>query len=135
MGSLDGTPGSYKLVVEVENASDRGHGLRGRSVQIPAMTVRYLRVGEGVGDGFYSIAEFAAFCRVPSPFPPTMRQVQAPLAPVVKRPWYKFDWWEDHASARVEMGLALFALLLLAWGYWTDKTGKDLRVSRATPRL
>ena len=134
-GSLDGTPGSYKLVVEIENASDRGHGLRGRSVQIPAMTVRYLRVGEGVGDGFYSIAEFAVFCRVPSPFPPAMRQVQAPLAPVVKRPWYKLDWWEDHASARTEMGIALFALLLLAWGYWSEKTGKDVEVSASVPRL
>ena len=135
LGSLDGTPGSYKLVVEIENASDRGHGLRGRSVQIPAMTVRYLRVGEGVGDGFYSIAEFAVFCRVPSPFPPAMRQVQAPLAPVVKRPWYKLDWWEDHASARTEMVIALFALVLLAWGYWSEKTGKDLAVSPSAPRL
>ena len=51
LGSSDGTPGSYKLVVEVENASDRGHGLRMRWVEIPPMTVRYLRVGEGVGDG------------------------------------------------------------------------------------
>lgn len=135
MGSLDGTPGSYKLVVEIENAADRGHGLRIRSVQIPPMTVRYLRVGEGVGDGFFSISEFGAFCRVPSPFPPVMRQVQAPLAPVVKRPWYKFDWWEDHASARVEMGIALFGLLLLAWGYWHNRTGKDLAVSASVPRL
>ncbi|MEO5769592.1 MAG: discoidin domain-containing protein, partial [Polyangia bacterium] len=134
-GSLDGTPGSFKLVVEIENASDRGHGLRGRSVKIPAMTVRYLRVGEGVGDGFFSIAEFAVFCQVPSPFPPVMRQVQAPLAPVVKRPWYKLDWWEDHASARTEMGIALFALLLLAWGYWSEKTGKDVAVSASVPKL
>ncbi|MEO8212105.1 MAG: discoidin domain-containing protein [Myxococcales bacterium] len=134
-GSPDGTPGSFKLVVEIENASDRGHGLRGRSVKIPAMTVRYLRVGEGVGDGFFSIAEFAVFCQVPSPFPPAMRQVQAPLAPVVKRPWYKLDWWEDHASARTEMGIALFALLLLAWGYWSEKTGKDVAVSASVPKL
>ena len=135
LGSLDGSPGSYKLVVEIENAADRGHGLRARSVQIPPMTVRYVRIGEGVGDGFYSISEFAVYCQVPNPFPPVMRQVQAPLAPVIVRPWYKFDWWEDHASARTEMGIALFALLLLAWGYWTERTGKDFAVSADVPKI
>ena len=135
LGSLDGTPGSYKLVVEMENASDRGHGLRARSVQIPPMTVRYLRVGEGVGDGFYSISEISVYCKVPSPFPPAMRVVQAPMAAVVSRPWYKLDWWEDHASARTEMGIAIFAFLILAWSYWTERTGKDISLSAAAPRL
>jgi len=60
MGSLDGTPGSYKMLVEIDNASDRGHGLRGRSMQFPPVTVRFIRAGEGSGDGFYSISEFAA---------------------------------------------------------------------------
>lgn len=135
MGSLDGSPSSYKLVVEVENAADRGHGLRARSIQIPPMTVRYLRVGEGVGDGFFSISEFAAYCQVPLPFPPVMKQSQAPLAPVVVRPWYKFDWWEDHASARTEMVLALVGMLLLAWGYGVSKTGRDVALFAAAPKL
>jgi hypothetical protein len=133
-GSLDGSPGTYKLLVEVDNAMDRGHGLRARSTQIPPMPVRFLRVGEGVGDGFYSISEFAAYCRAPIPFPPAMRQVDAPLASVTKRPWYKFDWWEDHASARVEMTLAIFALLLLGWGYWAERTGKDLALTDFAPK-
>src|SRR6187549_2996489 len=45
MGSPDGTPGSYKLLVEIDNASDRGHGLRGRSMQFPPVTVRFLPAG------------------------------------------------------------------------------------------
>ena len=134
-GSLDGTPGSYKLLVDVDNASDRGHGLRSRSMQIPPERVRFLRVGEGVGDGYFSISEFAAYCQVPIPFPPVMRQTDAPLAVVAKRPWYKFDWWEDHASARVEMVIAIFALLLLAWGYWAEKTGKDVALGNSAPAI
>ena len=135
LGSLDGTPGSYKLLTDIDMASDRGHGLRARSPQIPPVTVRYLRVGEGVGDGFFSLSEFAAYCQAPFPFPPAFRQVDAPLAAVVQRPWYKLDWWEDHASARFEMVLALFGLLVLAWGYWAQKTGKDLEVSARGPQL
>ncbi len=134
-GSLDGTPGSYKLVVEIDNAGDRGHGLRARSIQIPPMPVRFLRVGEGVGDGYFSISEFAAFCQVPVPFPPAFRQSDAPLAAVTHRPWYKFDWWEDHASARTEMVIAILALLLLAWGYRAEKTGKDIALGALAPKV
>ena len=106
MGSPDGTPGSYKLLVEIDNASDRGHGLRGRSMQFAPVTVRYLRVGEGVGDGFYSISEFSAYCQAPYPFPPSMKVTDAPQAVVNEPPWYKFEWWQDKPSARFEMGLA-----------------------------
>jgi hypothetical protein len=134
-GSLDGTPGSYKLLVDVDNVLDRGHGLRSRSMQIPAEAVRFLRVGEGVGDGSFSISEFAAYCQVPIPFPPVMRQADAPPAAVVKRPWYKLDWWEDHASARVEMVIAIAALLLLVWGYRAEKTGVDVALGASAPRI
>jgi hypothetical protein len=133
LGSLDGTPGSYKVVVEIENVMDRGHGLRGRSVEIPPMTVRYLRVGEGVGDSFYSISEFAAFCLRPDPFPPVMRTTAAPLALVTVPPWTKLGWWEDKVSARFEMVLAAFALLLLLWGLGVERTGKDVQLPRWAP--
>jgi hypothetical protein len=128
MGSLDGSVGSYKVVVEIENAIDRGHGLRARWVEIPPMTVRYLRVGEGVGDGFYSVSEFAVYCLRPNPFPPVMRTVSAPLAAVTVRPWTKLDWWEDKVSARFEMALAAAAFLLLLWGWTVERTGKDIDV-------
>jgi hypothetical protein len=125
MGSPDGTPGSFKLLVEIDNASDRGHGLRGRSMQFAPVTVRYLRVGEGVGDGFYSISEFSAYCQAPYPFPPTMKVTDAPQAVVNEAPWYKFEWWQDKPSARFEMGLAAFAFLLLYWGWRVAKAGKE----------
>lgn len=125
MGSPDGSPGSFKLLVEIDNASDRGHGLRGRSMQFAPVTVRYLRVGEGVGDGFYSISEFSAYCQSPYPFPPTMKVTDAPQAVVNEPPWYKFEWWQDKPSARFEMGLAAFAFLLLYWGWRVAKAGKE----------
>ena len=83
LGSTDGTPASFKVLAEIQNVVDRaGHGLRTRAVEIPPTTVRYLRVGQPNGDGFYSISELAAYCQKPSPFPPTMRIVEAPPAQV-----------------------------------------------------
>jgi hypothetical protein len=79
-GSVDGAPGSYKVLAELPNVVDRGHGLRTRTVEIPPATLRYLRVGEGQGDGFYSISELAAYCKKPSPFPPALKVVEAPKA-------------------------------------------------------
>jgi spermidine synthase len=79
-GSTDGT--SFRPLAEAPNVVDRGHGLRLRAVSIAPATIRYLRVGEGEGDGFFSIAEFAAYCKTPTPFPPTMKVVDAPMAAV-----------------------------------------------------
>ena len=50
MGSVDGSPASYKLLVELPNVVDRGHGLRTRSNQFPPTKVRYLRIGDANGD-------------------------------------------------------------------------------------
>ncbi|HEX2658864.1 MAG TPA: discoidin domain-containing protein, partial [Polyangia bacterium] len=128
MGSLDGTPGSWKMLVEIDNASDRGHGLRGRSMQFPPVTVRFIRAGEGSGDGFYSISEFAAYCQPPYPFPPSMKVVDAPQAAVNTAPWYKFEWWDDKPSARFEMCLAFFAFLVLYWGWRVARAGKETKL-------
>ena len=68
-----------------------GHGLRGRTVTVDPTMVRFLRIGEGLGDNFYSISEFAAYCRAPNPFPPQFRNVDAPPARVPERRWWKFD--------------------------------------------
>jgi hypothetical protein len=78
MGSADGSPASYKLLVELPNVVDRGHGLRTRANQITPTTVRYLRVGDGNGDNFFSVSEFAAYCKAPTPFPPGMKVVDVP---------------------------------------------------------
>src|SRR5262245_18694383 len=78
-GSLDGRPGTFKLLVEAPNVVERGHGMRTRSLQFAPATVRYVRVGEADGDGAFSISELAAYCKAPTPFPPAMRVVDAPM--------------------------------------------------------
>jgi spermidine synthase len=80
LGSTEGTPGSFHNLTSVEDAFSRGHGLRARAIHITPARVRYLRIGEANGDGRYSISEFAAYCSVPSPFPPVMKGADAPLA-------------------------------------------------------
>src|SRR6185369_2704796 len=79
-GSTDGKPGTFRILAEVANVVDRGHGLRNRSVQIQPVTIRYLRVGDAEGDGAFSVSELAAYCVVPTPFPPVFRTVDAPMA-------------------------------------------------------
>jgi hypothetical protein len=86
-GSDDGTPASFKVLAELANVVESaGHGLRTRAVEIPPTTVRYLRVGQASGDGFYSIAEIGAYCQKPAPFPPALRIVDAPPAQVGDAP-------------------------------------------------
>jgi hypothetical protein len=80
MGSVDGSPGSFKLVVELANMVATGHGLRTRATQVTPTTVRYLRFGDGNGDAYFSVTEFQAFCKAPTPFPPGMKVVEAPPA-------------------------------------------------------
>jgi hypothetical protein len=123
-GSLDGTPGSFKLLVEVDNVVGIGHGLRTRPVTIGATMVRYLKVGEPIGDNFYSISEFQAFCQAPSPFPPHLKVIDAPPAKVIEPSFWAFAWWENDASSRVEMVIALLGLSLLGWGLWLAKRTK-----------
>jgi hypothetical protein len=113
-GSLDGTPNSFKVLGEVEMV--QGHGLRGRTVSINPTLVRFVRIGEGLGDGFYSISEFGAYCRPPTPFPPQFRKVDAPAARVPVLPWWKFYWWDNEVSARFEMLLAIGGMALILWG-------------------
>lgn len=120
-GSSDGTPASFKLLTEIQNVVDRGHGLRTRAVEVPPATVRYLRVGEAKGDGFYSISELAAYCQKPSPFPPAMRTIAAPPAPVTEAPAAPAGGRRpkhDYGSVFV---LAVAAALLLWLAYRTVK--------------
>ena len=81
LGSLDDTSASYHVIADVPNVVDRGHGLRNRALEIAPTTVRYLRFGDGDGDGFFSLSELAAYCQKPVPFPPALRTVDA--APAV----------------------------------------------------
>jgi hypothetical protein len=80
MGSVDGSPASYKLLVEFANVVNNGHGLRVRANQVPTTEVRYLRIGDANGDNYFSVSEFAAYCKAPTPFPPGMKIVDVPPA-------------------------------------------------------
>jgi hypothetical protein len=122
-GSLDGAPGSFKFLADVENVVGTGHGLRTRPITIQSTLVRYLRLGEPEGDNFYSISEFQAFCQAPSPFPPHLKVVDAPAAKVAEPSFWSFSWWENDASSRVEMTIAALALALIGWGLWLAKKG------------
>ena len=47
---------------------------------IEPTAVRFVRIGEPLGDGSYSVSEFQAYCRAPKPFPPKLPIVDAPAA-------------------------------------------------------
>ena len=80
MGSADGSPASFKLIVELANVVNTGHGLRTRATQVPPTTVRYLRIGDANGDAYFSLSELQVYCKAPTPFPPGMKIVEAPPA-------------------------------------------------------
>jgi hypothetical protein len=110
-GSLDGR--DYRVLGHINPVPN--HGLRMRTIETGGAALRYLRVGEGVGDNSYSISEVAAYCQKPTPFPAHMRVVDAPPAVVAK------VYWDDIASARWELVLALLGLLFLWWDQWVSK--------------
>jgi len=107
--SLDGK--DYKLMGQIDPVS--GHGLRMRTLDLGAgMPARFVRVGEGKGDSYYSVSEVAAFCQMPTPFPPQMKVVDAPAATAPKS---YLDYWNNDASARWEMIFAMLGAIFLWW--------------------
>ena len=107
-GSLDGK--DYKVMGQIDPVT--GHGLRTRTLDVGGMAARFLRVGEGKGDGSYSVSEVAAYCQTPTPFPPQFKVTDAPAATAPKS---YLDYWNTDTSARWEMILAILAAILLWW--------------------
>ena len=107
-GSLDGK--EFKALGLVDPAV--GHGLRTRTINIAGMPARFLRIGEGQGDSFYSISEVAAYCNQPTPFPPTFKVLDAPVATATKT---YLDYWNNDATAKWELILAILGALFLWW--------------------
>lgn len=106
-GSLDGrtfTPlGAIAALSDVD-------GLRTRTEIFPqAPAVRYLRLDPPEGDGFISVAEVAAYCALPTPWPPVFA-----VEPVAAPEPAPFSWWNDLNSRRWELVLALLGIALLA---------------------
>jgi hypothetical protein len=131
-GSPDGTPGSYKLLAEIENVVHVGHGLRTRPATVAPTLVRFLRIGEPEGDNFYSISEFQAFCQAPSPFPPHLKVIDAPAA---KAPKVSFWTWDNDMSSRVELMIAVFGMAVLGWGVWLARKGTPNKYAKTRDRL
>src|SRR3954464_7080143 len=123
-GATENTPSSFKLLTEIDSVVNLGHGLRTRPVRIEPTAVRYIRIGEPLGDNSYSISEFQVYCQAPSPFPPKLPTVDAPAAKVIEAPWYEFKWFANDESSRFEMGLAIVACLLLIWGIKLERQGR-----------
>jgi hypothetical protein len=97
---------------------DGVHGLRSRPLGLGGARLRFLKIGEGVGDNFYSISELQAFCQLPTPFPPPLK--------LVKGAKQKFDepFWNDTTSRRWELFLAIAVLALLHWGVILEREGR-----------
>jgi hypothetical protein len=117
-GSIDGK--EYKIFGQIDPVPN--HGLRTRTLNIGDMTARYLRVGEGVGDSFYSISEMAAYCQIPATFPPNFKVVDAPVAAVP--PKKLLDYWDVDGSAWWELVLACLGLAFLWWEKKLGDKGK-----------
>jgi hypothetical protein len=135
LGSLDPLPASFKVLGEVENVVGTGHGLRTRAVTISPTIVRYVRIADALGDNFFSIGEFQAFCQPPNPFPPHLKVVAAPPAKVVEPSFWSFAWWDNDASSRAEMVLAALACMLVGWGVWLARRGMATRLKRTRDAL
>ena len=101
-GATENTPSSFKLLTEIDSVVNQGHGLRMRPVRIEPTAVRYIRIGEPLGDNSYSISEFQVYCQAPNPFPPKLPIVDAPPAKVIEAPWYEFRWFANDESSRFD---------------------------------
>src|SRR5205814_2305538 len=56
------------------------------------------------------VSEVQAFCRIPTPYPPQLKVVSAPVAPVART---LYTFWNNDTSARWELVLALLGFALL----------------------
>jgi len=124
-GSVDGK--TYKVFGQIDPVPN--HGLRMRTLAVGGMVARYVKFGEGVGDSFFSVSEVAAYCQLPSPFPPAMKVVDAPVAAVA--PKKLLDYWDNDTSVIWEFVLACLGILFL----WWERKVDDARKAGGKPAL
>jgi hypothetical protein len=87
-----------------------GMGLRTRSVVLEhPIQARYLRITGRGGDGFFSVSEVRALCKLPAVFPPVLRM------PPKKYGWDAID---NDIMVVVKGVVALIATLWLIASYW-----------------
>lgn len=124
--SVDGV--LFEPLVEV-SPSAPGVGLRTRALRLASRPLRYLRLSAPAGDGAYSLAELAAWCQVPSPWPPELTRIDAPLDAASGRSRLE---WNDLTSRWWELALAGLGLALLLHG---RSAGRTVGGGRAFDRL
>lgn len=98
---------TWRLLWSVPMAD--GQGMRTRLAKDLGDQARYVRVGYGRGDGFYSVGEVQLFCAVPARWPPVLQ--------VLREPPKKLTLTREHELSIKKLvlgataGLALWALL------------------------
>jgi hypothetical protein len=122
-GSLDGTPGSFTPIGQFGNVVSTGHGLRKRAVEIPPARLRYLRIGDASGDGYFSLSELGAYCAKPSPFPPALRVVAS--AP------QEGNGVQTDRGWRLFSGIYIVAAGVAAWLAWRARRSSSSPTSDA----
>lgn len=118
-GSLDGTPGSFAPIGQFGNVVSSGHGLRKRAVEISPTKLRYLRISDASGDGYFSLSELGAHCAKPSPFPPALRVVAS--AP------QEGNGVQTDRGWRLFSGLYIAAAGVAAWLAWRARQAARAR--------
>jgi spermidine synthase len=131
LGSEDGREGSYRLLTTLPNVVAQGHGLRGRAVQLAGVQVRFLRLAQARGDGLFSLAELAVYCKVPEPFPPVFK-VEASMSTAVG-PDALAARVQAEASRRAVWWLTALALALTAACVWLVGRFRRGAVAEAGP--
>lgn len=129
-GSDDGQ--SFRVLGRVEPAAEGVHGLRSRQLGLGGVATRFLRLGEGVGDNFYSVSEIQAFCQLPTPFPPKPKVIKAPKAEAAKN---FYSYWNDLSSRKWEFVLAVLGCWLLYWWHQKEREGTAKEAKRLFDRL
>jgi hypothetical protein len=114
-GSLDGE--RFSVLGWVEAAP--GRGLWTRTLLLGGRPIRFLRFGEAVGDGAYSVSELQAFCDVGA-LPPALEVVRDGSAPV---PAVGPAYWTDQRAMQSGFVLAVLGVVLLSWGARLDREG------------
>jgi hypothetical protein len=114
-GSSDGV--NYQSVW-IAPATFVGMGLRTRSTVLDhPMQARYLRVTGRGGDGFFSVSEFQALCRLPAVFPPKLK------LPPKKYGWDAID---NDVMVNVKGVVAIIGAVLLLAAFWRRLYATDL---------
>ena len=90
-------------------------GMRGREIGYLDIPVRFLRIGDAKGDGFFSIGEVQAFCQKPLMWPPVVRRVGDRVASADGGESSFDRWWSDREHRLSVHKIAIGVLALLAF--------------------